>query len=397
MDVFLKILFAAKKARKVFLFFNSILLSNFLSSPAYAQSTSNTSTLSTESVSSVNHLKSKNSAQISLKGFSTKNETAVSRGFNFDINADLNYDLAPELSLRVRPGALLSSSQQVFRDEDSRQANNWYLLEASAAFHLFKGLDLYFGALNQKDYFSKITMANLSFPAMGLQVTLLDQANHIIKLSAESAVPTSSGIATQVGDLEEPPSLDSVGFKIESQWNSKITTSIQANQFEFRNLPTSLATAGLKLGNTAQKYNSNSYAYLYNYKGYEASAGTNLVVYRNSGLNLSYSQVTNTQAPIGMNQGVYTKIEPVVYISSRLTVKPFIENYRIESDAVVANYADASVGRPNRIGSTQGVAFAAKNYSLSFSVSEDKTLKETPFQSGETMYFLKLETSNVAL
>ena len=321
-----------------------------------------------------------------------KTQSSVGLKFNF------GYDLTSFLNMQVNPRVTSRNGYIQAADSASApKASSIDINEASANLHDKEWVQLSLGALNQSEQFSSLLIdSDLAFPALRLAVNVGEKAKSYAGLYAEAAVPTSSSLTTNSKDFEKTPSFTAAGLrgKLNSQgW----TLKGRASYFEYRDLPTTVATDSTVLGNTPLNTpQSASNEFLYEYRGVEGGLSTRLDVNRNLGFEVEGSAVQNQAAPSGLNQAYSAKAKMDLW-TRQLKWTPSFEYFDLQPDSVVAYY-NSDAYQTNRVGYLAGIALQYhKMFKVEFKGGERDVAFETATQSRERFFSLTLETLNALL
>lgn len=343
-----------------------------------------------------NQLK-KPTIDFTISAFSLKEEALLSRGSATVIDGHFGYLIDENLKINLEPVVSFISGQQTSRDPQSPLTNSLYLNEASVEYNpspLFMGR---VGSLYQKDFLPGLAGYAKSFPALAVKVPVEILKDQLIEINLEAAVPTSSGLATNVSELESSTSLFAGTLNYTSVWSEHLTTKFSISHFVFNGLSSATVADSIPKGNTLIKVNSTSYIYAYKYSGNEAKINFDLLIIPNVGVNFDGSFIKNQLAPTDLNSGYFVSLSIPIKIKSNDVFKPFIEHFRVESDAMVATFLDTRYGRTNRDGYRYGIELERSNYNLQAIYAESKLIQINPFQSGDKSFFINLSINNITL
>lgn len=336
---------------------------------------------------------SKHQVSLGISGFNIKEESLLSRGAATFLEGDFLYGVDSDLQLRLTPVASFISGQQTSRDPLSPLTNSIYLKEASVEKKLGYDLSIKAGVLYQKEFLPAIAGYTKAFPGVGLLAPFKMQ-NHIFEIRAQGAVPASSGLASTSSELESSASLYSGTAFLKSQWTETLATTLSVSHFGFNKLSSSAATESINRGNTVASPTAGTKVFVYKYEGNEVTFGSD---YRgeNAVFGILGSYIKNDSAPKNLNQGYFISISPGLVLASKSVVRPLIEHYHVEADAMVAAYSDTTYGRTNRDGYRYGIAYESNRYRASFVYADSKLIKATPFQSADKTFFVNLNIDNL--
>ncbi|MDO9184282.1 MAG: hypothetical protein Q7U04_17845 [Bacteriovorax sp.] len=330
--------------------------------------------------------------------FSVTEDASISKGAATSIEGHFGYLLDENISLTLWPVTSFISGQQTSRDPQSPLTNSIYLNEASVEMKLAYNVKIKLGTLYQKDYLPGMAGQSKSFPAIALIAPInFETISQFIELRTQAAVPTSSGIANSTTELQSSSSLLSAGIWLKSNWNNNFSTHLSLTKFKFNHLSSQIATDSLQRGNTVIKLNASSGSFIYNYSGNEIIFSLNYLFNNDFNLNFKTSYIKNNSAPRDLNQGYYFAIKPGFKISAKYTLRPVLEKYHVQSDAMVAVFSDTRYGRTNRDGHRLGLNLETNKYLLELLVAQSNLIQPTPFQSADRSIFINLEIDNIPL
>ena len=314
------------------------------------------------------------------------------------LRLNFGYDLTSFLNLQINPR--VNSRNGYIQAADSAntpKGSSIDVAEASTNLHDKEWVQLSLGALNQSDQFSSLLIdSELAFPAARLAFNVGEKTHSFAGIYAEAAVPTSSSLTTNSKDFEKTPSFTAAGLrgKLNAQgW----TLKARANYFEYRDLPTTVATDSSVLGNSSSTNSqSASNEFLYDYHGLESGLSTRLDVNRNLGFEVEGNYIQNQAAPTGLNQGYNAKAKMDIW-TRQLKWTPSFEYFDLQPDSAVAYY-NSSDYQTNRVGYLAGIALQYhKMFKVEFKGGERDVAFETATQSRERFFSLTLETLNANL
>jgi hypothetical protein len=333
---------------------------------------------------------------IELSIFSLKEDALLSRGSSSLIEGRFSYLIEDDLKLNFWPVASFISGQQSSRDPQSPLTNSLYLKEAS----LEKKIDLIkmkMGTLYQKEFLPAMSGQTKAFPSFGLIAPFDLIENHILELRTQFAVPTSSGLATTTTELESNSTLLSATMFLKSSWSNNFNTQVAYTHFIFNSLSSAAATDSLQRGNSVIKVNSSSAFFIYKYKGDEIHLLSELTIAEMLNLKIKGSFIKNTAAPKDLNSGYFLSVQPGVMLKSRNIIRPIVEYYHVQSDAMVAVFSDTAYGRENREGTRLGINYESSKYDLQLIYASSKLIQNNPFQSSDKSIFINLTISKINL
>lgn len=315
----------------------------------------------------------------------------------FSLTLNARYDLTPFLNLRVVPRAYSKNGHIQSDSATTGKSSGFDILEASTTLHDDEWIELSFGALNGSGYLSGLLVdEDLAFPALraGLQAGTRDGS--YAGLFAEAAVPTSSSLTTNSRDYERTPSFTAGGLR--ARWKERgFSVGSRLAFFEYKNLPTGVATDSAVLGNTPALIDQTPFnEFAHEYRGLEGGANLRWEPTRSLGFEVGADGARNEAAPSGLNQA-YVARGQVDLWTGPVKWSPRAEYFRVEPDAVVAYYNDWAY-QANRVGYSGGLEIQYKRlFRTRFSGGERDVLFENTTQSRERFIAFSLETLDAVL
>jgi hypothetical protein len=314
----------------------------------------------------------------------------------FGLSMKFDYNLTSFLNLKINPRAQSANGHVQSDSATSGKTSSLEVGEASVNLHDGSWIRFSVGALNQSDLFTSMLVDDLAFPAARLSLQVGKESETFGGFFAQAAVPTSSSLTTNSKDYEKTPSFNSAG--LQGQWKVQdFTLKSQASYFEYRDLPSGIATDSAPLGNTTIGGDlSPASEFSYEYRGAEAMLGLRYEFARRMAIELSGTAIRNDGAPSDLNQA--TRLRAALdWITGSVKWTPKVETFRIEPDAVVAYY-NSSKYETNRVGYATGLDLQYKRvFKVSFSGGERDVVFESASQSRERFIALSLETLDAVL
>lgn len=315
-----------------------------------------------------------------------KNMTAANIGF------DLTYDLTSILRLRLDPRFSFETGYLQTENETDSSQSSFKAKEASANLTPVEYVEISAGALNQSALHSTILLDDIAFPAARLTLQSSADNNLRVGLKAQSAIATSSSLATDTKEFEPTPTFNSAGLFFEGEW-SKFKMNVRANYFQFKNLPSSLANVSGILGNTVTT-NGDISEFNYQYRGYEVAGGAKSrlgpMTYE-----IKAALVKNTAVSSALGDGFRVENSLGFKVHRQWALFPTYEYFKIEPDAIVANYNAKSL-TANRAGYRAGfVVEMLKTFKAGIKAGVRDVVYVSTTQSREKTLDLELETLNV--
>lgn len=332
---------------------------------------------------------------IGLKNYRYEDQFNKKNTTDFSLQTYLTYFPVEEVSFHFAPKFNYVNGYSQTLGTDSASQSTWTVREASINAEPFSDILGSAGALDQSVDHPALLLGEIAFPAVRLKLQTNSKNMFYAGIKGESAIPTSASLSTETQDLEKTPSFTSGSIYLTLQ-KSVVEGSLQAGIYEYQDLPMTVATKSALLGNTTTATSGKDSIFTYGYKGPFAKANLTAHIGKYVSLNGLGEWVQNESAPTEFNQGARSKFSADVLLPRRLILSPFYEYYRIEPDAVVAQYNGYLT--TNRVGYDAGLSVTYKKIlRITASGGERGVLYETPNQNQERTWTLKLETLDVAI
>ncbi len=332
-------------------------------------------------------------------GAARKEDALANRktGSSFSAIVNSNYDLTSFLNLTVNPRVYFQNGHVQSDSAKYGKSNILELSEASVNLHAGEGAQFSIGALNQTRDLSGLLVDDLAFPAARLTLQTGASSESYAALVGQSAVPTSSSLTTNSRDFEKTPSFTSGGVKTQLKLQS-LTLRARAMYFEYRDLPSGIATDSALLGNStaASGPSAGISEFYYDYRGTEGGLSARLDLSKSLGLEIEANGIKNVGAPSEMSQG-YTVFTKADLWSGAIKWSPSFEYFHVQPDASVAYYSSPTY-QTNRVGYETGLSLQYKKiFRFGMSGGERDVLFESTSQSRERFFSLSLETLDAPL
>lgn len=350
-----------------------------------------------QSRNQVNHLNEQKSRfqaewKISLAGERQQDALANQRlqtGLTGVVKSE--YALTDFLNLKIQPRAYFKNGNIQTNSASEGKSSSLEMGEASANLHYQESAELSLGALNQQSTSSPILAEDLAFPSIRAKLQYGETKKNSAALFAQYAVPTSATLTTNSQDFEKTPSFAAFGF-LGGGRAGPLSLQSSLQYFEYKDLPSAVATASGVLGNTTTSQSTSSLSnFLYSYRGYDGTLLTKVALTRKMSLGLQGFYTQNIAAPQLSSQGSSFKGFADLWLGPTM-ISPYYEYFRIAPDAAVAFY-NSSLYETNRVGYSAGLSL---RYKKIFSVTAGGGVRDAMFESAtqprENFYTLKLET-----
>jgi hypothetical protein len=249
------------------------------------------------------------------------------------------------------------------------------------------------GILNPTDNHSTLLMEERGLPGLRIQYGIPEQKGFQFLGYAESDIVTSQSLTTNTRDKEATPTLQSLGIGIRSNSNT-LTVSLLGSAYSFKDLPNSIATESGLFGNSVRSINSTESQFIYEYSGFEAIFELKYQFTNRFTPAVRAVYITNENAPSGLKNGYLIHSEVEAAVSSKFSIIPIYEYFRIEPDAVVSSLSNSRLDS-NRVGYHYVLmAEFSHQFRIFAGAGERDTIYSSPTQSRETLYELGMETLN---
>ncbi len=321
----------------------------------------------------------------------------------FTVKASLNYRPIEFSTLNFSPRFKYITGYAQTQSQSKNSQSDWTVANASFEVNTQDYFDAAAGALNQeKNHHSLLLSDDVTFPALAFKIHTARNQNLTLGIRAETAVATSSSLSTQTKDFEKTPTFNSVGLYLsnlnKSDFSQTIEGQVAVSRWQFDYLPSAVATESGLIGNTVRNLSDGTDSeFIYKYQGLLANADLKANLSPKISIGVAAAYIKNEQSPATLNQGSWSKAYAELWLNRNWMISPAYEFFRVESDAVVTSYNSRSFGS-NSIGylGTLAVEYK-KTIRVGISGGEKDAIIESPFQSREKTWTLKLETLNVSI
>jgi hypothetical protein len=193
--------------------------------------------------------------------------------------------------------------------------------------------------------------------------------------------------------------LSSVGLVSNWSTSDKNFVTAKASYFKYSQVPTSVSTDSIVNGNTSSdtRISETERSFKYDYYGIDADLYFKRRLYKSTYLVGGGSFVENQGAPKGVNQGYRAGGGAGMEVIPNHELELSAYTYKIESDAVLAAYANSDFFYVNRNGMEMIAAWKSvkQNFRVSFYYNDSRLIVENPALSDGKMYILRFEVLNV--
>lgn len=316
------------------------------------------------------------------------------------LGVKLGYNFSDSLNMSFNPSIVFVSGHLLGADEKGGKPTDTKLgvSEAAATFAPNNQVKARLGIMRQLDLIhSPIVMFKSAFPTARLGVSTDEKADSNVGFIAQASIPVSYTLSTRTKEGEAMPSMIGAGL------NGKLKASVfefsgKLSAFQFNNLPSGLAKAAEENGNSVVANlgatpEDVTYAFVYKYRGIDATLGAGVELTNNLKFNLAGSYTKNNDAPDKMNVGTYGETSIEYSVGDNLVIIPNVSVYRVEPDAVVAQYGAYNT---NKAGYDAGIklkTYKVLNIAFSGGEADRVYLKKDQFYSRS--YSITFETEPI--
>jgi hypothetical protein len=309
--------------------------------------------------------------------------------FDVKVNSYLAMNLTPEL---VGQSGFIQAP-----DVENPQASRMDIINASVDLTPSPYIKISAGSLSERnaELHSGLLFRDLSFPAARLVVQTNPDRKSRAFIYGESAVPTSSSLNNNSNDYNTVPSLTTAGIGFDYDGSKSrsdgFISKTRLSYYEFKNLPLSVSTASVLLGNTGVSTSGADYGLASEFQGFEGLS-INEVKWGHWLAELKLAGLQNEKADNGKNTGSLATIGIGRYFSKNLSIVPYYTFFRIESDATVAAYNN-SYYNTNTNGTNTGLVLGfSDQYFIQFSYENRLPLVQNPTQPAEQISYIQFRT-----
>lgn len=331
----------------------------------------------------------------SLSANSTSGEKGEAKLFGFDFSLNSHFSITENLALKVRPSFKYSNGASQSFDTADKSLNALSISHAGVDFKMNSHVVTQAGALSQDKIHSGLLTDSSAFPSVrGILKTDSTDEESAAALILQTAVPTTSSLATNTGEKEKTPSMNYAAIKGRVPLGEALEVKVQVGAFQWENLPTTVAQRSYALGNSVNSISDSEGQWLYKYNGYDSKLDLELELEDWTIIGTA-AYLKNTSAP-KTKSDAYSLIGGIAYQFNPTLHSHFSAGqFRIESDATVAYFSPGSFYNTNRNGYLleAKLAFPKDGYNLAVKYVEADAIVQHPIQTRERNLMLRLETT----
>lgn len=303
--------------------------------------------------------------------------------------------------------------------------SEWAYIRANPKLNFVSGHYQAATPTNGRDYALGLSSADFTFSDANFfsaSAGLLEFSNHHSALLTETVMPAANvflstgetntlsaglfgnagvpGSNTDTNNSEEAgktPNFASAGLRLRLK-TERFEGKIQGAAFSYKDLPSSIATDSVLLGNTASADSATTPVrkFEYQFRGYEGLLAFGWQMSPSIKWSFQGAFVRNQEAPNELNQGYSIGNDFEFGLNANWKIIPSYLYYRVEPDATVANF-NSEYMTTNHVGYRGGLAFQYKDQVKFGGVyGERNILFESAAQGLEKYVGLTLEALNVA-
>lgn len=317
---------------------------------------------------------------------------------NMGLHVDGKYQLSQQLHLQADVGLKLASGREQTRfapaGEDSSRISfdQFYLNFAANDF-----VDFRVGAMSQKFIgVSGLVDASMSFP--GFMEEFRWKSSHWSSaLTLQQVIPASKSLDVDRREKEELPRFFSETFAVAYQSPKWWTTKVALTHFQFKDLPSVVASKSGNLGNTVIGRLSADSSFAFDFSGIASAIDFCLCGYESIKYKLNYQYLENFEADAGFNKGQSLTFGMSI-IGGGMNIQPGYTVFYNESDTSPAYYNSSGRGHNNRVGqeTALNVEFPEANFRVLARYTIADVINVDPTQEELTTTYVGLETLDVS-
>lgn len=306
------------------------------------------------------------------------------------LSIDANIPLTESIYILLSPEIF---SESGFRQDQQTEGSKTEIRISNAEAKLFinKYWSASAGALSQA-HLPRSIISRRTFPAA--KIAYQDSESGF-KAFFQSAVPTSSNLASETRDFEPIPNFFTAGGEISGTQSTHQEWQAKLYYFKYQNLPSSVAMQSSYTGNSSMLDPDGTMDLKYLFEGYVAYIKANTYINPELALEVSLEGILNSKAPSGTNRGQILEIRAPWKLNNQLVLAPIYTYFEIQPDATVSAYSSSQL-QTNRVGYLGGAQLTYnKNLSLLALAGERSVIYESSTQFREKQIELRLESTNV--
>ena len=336
----------------------------------------------------------------SLEGQQVEEQDVLSSSTltSFSVVANLKNKLTNNFFLHFSPGVFFTSARAQDLVLYKRPSNSFFANQAKMSFRPLYALQLQAGAINQGFLKNSQLVSGRAFPSAKLKLRMLPKEwKSQIFLEAQQAIPTSYTFSTEAQDEEETPSLRTYGFGYRFMPVREFKVSLGGYYYEYSNLPQVVAVESELLGNTVNKFSSQTAAFEYDFKGLSGYGSVDLKL-GSFDATVGGTFIQNTEALDGLNQGYSIFGSGKIHLASDSLVGMSVTHFRVEPDTS-PGYYNSSTQPNNRLGFSYKLFYRFKksNFQINGKFSTMTPIYEDDLMGERSIFLLSVESLGASI
>lgn len=293
---------------------------------------------------------------------SSETDSASYAKGRLDLRGELNlrkgFDIIGEIGFSVNSGF----EQNRFGNDELGNGLSSNLLKVKFT-PIAERLSLSAGILKQ-DYLGEgglLVSSHRGFPGINQKVILPLGAQFSLQLHAEQNIPTTRSIDTDKRqEKEKTPLFFTESITLKYHPHEQLESRLQVTQFQFKNLPSSVAYEARKFGNTVPASQPVNAEFAFDFKGllYHANMA---YTFQNFKTEFFADFLENRSAPESFNRGLYWGPKLTWFFRENSLDLTYF-NFFNESDSSISVFNNSNLGNNNRKGSGLELGFTYDNF-----------------------------------
>lgn len=305
--------------------------------------------------------------------------------FSIGILGEFNHEISPNIKFEFDGGGSFEkgNTDSLFDNSPMRAQSRLILRKAEFIWKASENINLYTGAVSNKDLTSRILLPYSSFLGVKEQV-ILENGNLKVEANALQSIPSNRNYSNRLDEVnEEDPRffLESLKLRLGTDANH---ISSRTSHFAFDHLSNSVAYFSGLIGNSTYMRSQNSADFVYSYQGWTQEFEANFE-YHNFRFTPGAEFVRNTAVPV--NNQAYLLRSKLTYIKGDKEYGVSLETFRSEKDATVAFYQSNRFYRANHVGQSLEFIYndTKENLEISFLINQMKEIELNQLNEEDTI------------
>jgi hypothetical protein len=330
--------------------------------------------------------------QVGISGADSQDERSQSKKVDFRLGVKAKYELTSYLLLDIQPVVRLQSGQTQSVDGADSAENKILLNQAAVDLHT-DNFRLLAGALYQPALHSELLVDRMAFPGARAQA-MIKTSQIETGVSVETAIPTSTSLSANTGELEPTPSLNTASINFNWEASKRAYWRTKAGYFSFADLPSAVAQKSGLLGNSVNTISEADSEFKFEHQGIEASTSLSIPVFNRFTITAGGDYLQNQKAPSDLNTATFIWGGGEIYFSRNFSWAVRGGPFSVAPEAAVS-YFNSTGTETNRVGYVVETIFKfqRERFNLSVKYMDAELLYESTEQSREKTLTIKLETS----